>query len=248
MGASESRPASAPGSDSIAHSGKAEDGSGHAASPDQTRLKGGDYSGFGTVVYEDGYSYSGEFRAGEEDGHGVETHRAQGYEYSGQYEHGTVSGHGVLSITQTGVKYYGQFEAGKEHGFGVRITAENDKLLGEFRCGKSHGLCVFESVEAVVENNKRLREKREPIEHRVVIRYDEGVFKNRAPFDLTNDDHKNVLLSAQKHGMEAVEAQRLAVKAQEHAARSGKTAQLQLTSAALPLSFDRTCRLCAGLG
>ena len=56
MGASESRPASAPGSDSIAHSGKAEDGSGHAASPDQTRLKGGDYSGFGTVVYEDGHA------------------------------------------------------------------------------------------------------------------------------------------------------------------------------------------------
>jgi hypothetical protein len=57
------------------------------------------------------YTYSGEFKAGEEDGHGVETHT--GYEYCGQYARGTVSGHGVRTLLKTGEKFYGEFKDGK---------------------------------------------------------------------------------------------------------------------------------------
>ncbi|KAJ3257636.1 hypothetical protein HK103_004424 [Boothiomyces macroporosus] len=101
------------------------------------------YHGAGTVHFQSGGSYSGQFKDGNMHGEGVYTWN-DGVVYSGQFDNDRILGSGQYTWNDD-TSYKGQLENGLRHGTGL-FTVKNKFIDGEWAKGKPHGysICQYE--------------------------------------------------------------------------------------------------------
>jgi len=93
--------------------------------------------GHGTISYENGDRYSGEWH--EDVIHGQGTyHYAEGDRYSGQWDRGKFHGAGTYFF-RSGSKYVGEWRDDKKNGTGTYHFRNGDTWVGEWREDKKHG-------------------------------------------------------------------------------------------------------------
>ena len=97
----------------------------------------------GTMIWKDGMTYYGQFKADLFQGYGVLTYpnSSKLIQYVGTFENGDFSGHGELTFKNM-EKYTGQFSNGFYNGKGVLFCAPTDdckRYEGEFYNGEFHG-------------------------------------------------------------------------------------------------------------
>lgn len=101
------------------------------------------YHGAGTVHFQSGGSYSGQFKDGNMHGEGVYTWN-DGVVYSGQFDNDRILGSGqytwlfIFYLRNDDTSYKGQLENGLRHGTGL-FTVKNKFIDGEWAKGKPHG-------------------------------------------------------------------------------------------------------------
>lgn len=132
--------------------------------PDGSSYKGsvdgeGLLSGFGTLEWQDGAKYEGEFHNGMMHGKGALVYR-DGSKYTGIFEYGEIRT-GIVKTTNnnvfkgefvsgllhnlgeiiyaTGARYKGHVKDGLEHGNGILHLSNGDIAQGEFKAGMLHG-------------------------------------------------------------------------------------------------------------
>jgi len=122
--------------------------------------------GFGTMIYEDGRTFSGSWKCGKWHGNGVASF-ANGDKYDGSYDLDRRHGFGVYSWKDgrvyegefyhdqrqgsgeyhwpDGALYRGEFMAGRRHGEGAYTYADGSVYTGEWAVGSYHGVghCVW---------------------------------------------------------------------------------------------------------
>ena len=91
---------------------------------------------FGTVNYESGGMYVGEFKNGKKSGSGVSI-SADGSSYVGDWKDGIFNGQGTFEYTD-GSKYEGQWKDGKQNGQGT-LTYPEGTYTGQWKDGKRNG-------------------------------------------------------------------------------------------------------------
>ena len=116
--------------------------------------------GQGTIRYENGDRYSGEWRNDLMHGQG-DYHYANGDSYSGQWKDDAFHGRGTY-IFKSGSRYVGGWRDDKKHGKATYYHKNGDTWEGYYINGKRHGKGIFtkangESVEEYWENDKLLR-------------------------------------------------------------------------------------------
>lgn len=84
---------------------------------------------FGSLVYDNGQEYAGQFKNGKRHGHGTLTWA--GNKYTGQFEDDDFKGRGTL-IYADGSRYFGQFLANKSEGQGIWFHPDYGITVGEF--------------------------------------------------------------------------------------------------------------------
>lgn len=104
----------------------------------------GRHHGHGTLTFDDGNIYIGQFRAGVMSGIG-EYLFSNGDRYDGDFKADLRCGYGVFSFAN-GNTYAGDFLNGKYDGYGTYTFANGDVYIGEWRDGKKHGYGVFTCV------------------------------------------------------------------------------------------------------
>lgn len=100
--------------------------------------------GRGTLTFDDGNRYTGDFKAGAMCGVG-EYIFSNGDRYNGDFFNNHRHGFGVFSFAN-GNTYSGDFLLGKYNGFGTYTFANGDVYCGEWREGRKHGYGVFSCV------------------------------------------------------------------------------------------------------
>jgi hypothetical protein len=96
---------------------------------------------WGTYLFENGDTYTGEFRGGRKHGRGAYTFR-NGDVYIGEYADDVRSGRGTYAAAN-GDHYVGEFRDGVRNGYGVYTYAKGGKYVGEFMNGQRHGKGYF---------------------------------------------------------------------------------------------------------
>lgn len=96
----------------------------------------GIFEGFGKYYFADlDKVYTGEFRNGNIEGHGVEIW-SDGRRYDGDFKNGKKDGEGTFEWPN-GNKYIGSWKQGKQHGVGIwRDNITGEKRQGEWILGK----------------------------------------------------------------------------------------------------------------
>lgn len=97
----------------------------------------GQYHGQGTLVHENGDTYTGTFLHGQRSGYGC-LHYANGDQYQGEFLYNKRQGHGRM-IYSNGNRYVGTFDRGYRHGRGVLSFADGSVYDGEFNYGYQSG-------------------------------------------------------------------------------------------------------------
>ncbi|WP_163336949.1 MORN repeat-containing protein [Desulfopila sp. IMCC35008] len=97
--------------------------------------------GYGTVNFEDGSIYVGQFNDTALHGQGAITY-SDGMKYVGQYKNGIWHGQGTLT-KPNGMKYVGQYKNGKWHGQATLTMPNGDEYVGEYVDGVSNGTVKF---------------------------------------------------------------------------------------------------------
>ncbi|KAJ3321702.1 hypothetical protein HDV06_003995 [Boothiomyces sp. JEL0866] len=104
------------------------------------------YHGNGTVNFQSGGSYTGQFKDGNMHGDGIYNWN-DGVVYQGQFDSDRILGSGQYTwypdtkARNTETSYKGQLENGLRHGTGV-FTVKNKFIDGEWARGKPNGYCV----------------------------------------------------------------------------------------------------------
>lgn len=95
--------------------------------------------GRGTKHHANGDVYVGEWRGGKRAGNGQYVHAA-GHIYEGQYADDVCSGVGLFR-TATGDTYEGEWRRGVKHGQGIEVLQADGRIFrGTWRNGRKHGL------------------------------------------------------------------------------------------------------------
>jgi len=97
--------------------------------------------GLGTLVWSDGSKYTGEFFNGLRHGTGSFT-SPDGTYYEGQWNEGTMEGQGAYSWS-CGHEYIGTFHQNKMHGEGALLMANGEVYSGFWKEGIAHGAGTF---------------------------------------------------------------------------------------------------------
>jgi len=97
----------------------------------------GEREGRGTMVYDDGDMYEGQWRAGEKHGQGKFSF-ATGDVYEGEYAKDKKHGKGTYTYAGGDV-YEGEYAEGKKHGQGKYTSATGNVYEGEYAKDKKHG-------------------------------------------------------------------------------------------------------------
>ena len=101
------------------------------------RNQKGEPHGQGTLTYDDGTKYVGEFKDGILNGQGTLTVPEVG-KYVGEFKDGFFNGQGTYTWTK-GKKYVGEFKDGRHNGQGTLIIPDVGKYIGEFKDDKRNG-------------------------------------------------------------------------------------------------------------
>ena len=109
----------------------------------------GEPEGRGTMVYEEGGMYEGQWLAGVRHGQGKNT-SATGNVYEGEYVKDQRHGHGKYTFAD-GEAYEGEFVEGKKHGRGKKTNADRSSYDGEYVNSEKHGIGTYTHAEGVVE-------------------------------------------------------------------------------------------------
>ncbi len=122
------------------------------------QLQDGLFHGYGTMKWNDGSSYTGDWVWGELHGWGTFTW-AGGTTYTGPYVDGIREGTGTM-VWADGNRYEGAFKNGEMDGYGVMYWANGSVYQGEYVNGVRHGHGVFTWAngtvyEGVFDNNSR---------------------------------------------------------------------------------------------
>lgn len=96
---------------------------------------------FGTLTFDSGDKYIGEFKNNEYHGQGTYTYR-NGESYKGDWQNGIPNGMGTYTFPN-GDKYIGEWKNDEYHGQGSYIYNSGDKYVGEYRNDKKNGLGVL---------------------------------------------------------------------------------------------------------
>ena len=103
----------------------------------QECFSGNCYNGYGSIIYDNGQEYIGEFKNGNSHGYG-QTMYSDGAIYVGEYNNGVRHGLGVF-IWKNGNRFIGKFKNGKEDGYALKIeeirTLTNKWKDGELEKG-----------------------------------------------------------------------------------------------------------------
>jgi hypothetical protein len=94
-----------------------------------------DYSGQGTETTSSGHRYVGEFKAGKKQGKGT-FYWMDGRRYEGHWHGDSMAGYGVMDW-RDGRKYHGIFQDDDFDGNGIFIWPDGSKLDGLFRAGRA---------------------------------------------------------------------------------------------------------------
>ncbi len=100
-------------------------------------LEGDCISGKGTVLFEDGGRYTGEFQDNLRHGYG-EMNFSDGFVFKGTWRNDAPEGSGIL-FYQDGQTYKGDFVAGKRHGYGRIANTDGSIYEGEWAEDLPHG-------------------------------------------------------------------------------------------------------------
>ena len=98
------------------------------------------FNGIGMLLYENGYSYFGEFRNGKKEGYGNETQ--ENITYKGFFRNGSYKGDGEY-ICKNKISYAGTFLNGLKHEYGILYTGDGSHYCGTFKNDKMHGIGFF---------------------------------------------------------------------------------------------------------
>ena len=126
----------------------------------QVNADTGEREGQGTMTYESGAKYVGEYKDGNRHGQGTYTWPsgneyvggwddgvkhgqgaytwADGDQYVGEYKDGLMHGKGTYTWP-SGAKYVGEYKYDEEHGKGTRTYSDGVKYVGGWKDGKYHG-------------------------------------------------------------------------------------------------------------
>lgn len=116
--------------------------------------------GKGTILYDNGDRYIGEWRDDAIHGQGI-YHYANGERYSGQWENGKFHGEGTYFF-ESGSRFSGQWLNDEKQGKGTLYRANGDKWEGYYIDSKRHGKGIFtkaggEPVEEYWEGGRLIR-------------------------------------------------------------------------------------------
>jgi len=100
-------------------------------------IEGNCQNGRGTMTWDNGSKYAGEFREGKMTGRGTWT-SADGKRYVGEFKNGKFNGQGTWKATN-GDKYVGELEDGNFNGQGTWTSYDGNKYAGEFKDGIFNG-------------------------------------------------------------------------------------------------------------
>ena len=117
--------------------GKVVEGQGVITFPNSMKgvcLSGNCINGKGTLDFDNGSTYSGNFEKCSRHGKGVYT-LASGSRYEGEFEHGTRHGKGSF-VFASGLRYEGEYKDGKRHGEGLFIFPNGHIVKVFFDNGK----------------------------------------------------------------------------------------------------------------
>lgn len=105
--------------------------------------------GFGTMTFNDGDIYEGEWIEGRFEGEGI-IKFAGGDRYEGQLLDWVFNGNGTYYYLD-GDLYYGEWSKGVQKGFGTYLWIEGDSYVGEWEGGMFHGngIYTFEDGESL---------------------------------------------------------------------------------------------------
>jgi S1-C subfamily serine protease len=95
---------------------------------------------FGTIRFNDGETYVGEWRNDKRNGQGTTTF-PDGHRYVGEYRDDKRHGQGIYTFPD-GEQYTGAYREGKRDGYGSLSLPSGEKYVGEWRADKRHGLGV----------------------------------------------------------------------------------------------------------
>lgn len=99
--------------------------------------------GTGTMEFNDGTEYDGEWRDSKFEGEGVLTINDGESKYTGQFQKGKPHGEGCF-VYANGEKYTGSWVNGKMDGTGVYEFMKNEKYDGQWKENKQHGRGKYE--------------------------------------------------------------------------------------------------------
>jgi hypothetical protein len=94
--------------------------------------------GFGVYSWDDGSSYSGQWKKDEKDGQGVYTFSSGG-SYDGEWKENERDGRGVLRNDKNKVVYDGQWKKDEKDGQGVYTFSSGDSYDGEWKENEKDG-------------------------------------------------------------------------------------------------------------
>ena len=101
---------------------------------------------YGTLIFDDGDKYEGEFKESKKHGQGTYTF-ADGDKYVGQYKNGKLDGKGTFYYLADnefkGVKHIGEYKNDKRNGKGTMTFPDGEKYDGEWKDDKYHGKGTF---------------------------------------------------------------------------------------------------------
>ena len=109
----------------------------------------GEAEGRGTMVYEEGGMYEGQWLAGVRHGQGKNT-SATGNVYEGEYVEDQMHGHGKYTFA-SGEAYEGEFVENKKHCRGKMNKADGESYDGEYANNKKHGIGTYTFADGRVE-------------------------------------------------------------------------------------------------
>lgn len=122
-------------------------------------IKDGTFEGQGTIKYNDGASYSGNWSNGVFDGYGVYIY-TDGGSYDGYWENGTQHGQGTLTYA-SGAVYSGNWKNGSLDGYGIFTYSDGSEYNGYWKNGKQEGQGTLTYTDGSVFSGNWLNAKRD---------------------------------------------------------------------------------------
>lgn len=103
--------------------------------------------GWGICGYWNGHLYAGNFKRGQEHGHGELRDATGAMIYRGMFEHGKISGFGIMYYSD-GAVFQGEFRESNRHGKGIIWYSDGSYYDGDFSHGARSGFGKFVDVKS----------------------------------------------------------------------------------------------------